>query len=199
MRPSAEHRVERLTPSRTPYAFAHFVMCTQKSAADEPRCTRTQHIHAYIYIYIHTHTSVCHNCMHVMREATPQRSSQGAAAHGGHLGWKDGRGQGSTAAPRASGQGTRGTRRPEHTYTQTHTNACTRTCTFAHANSVRYKGPPLEPLPHTPFLARRTAAHTRASTHERATMRHAMPSGRRRDQRCIAHICRARTVFILSM
>ena len=198
MRPSAEHRVERLTPSRTPYAFAHFVMWYAKIS----RRRATLHAHAAhtrIYIYIHTHASVCHNCVHVMREATPQRSSQGAAAHGGHLGWKDNSGQGSTAAPRACGQGTRGTRRPEHTYTQTHTNACTRTCTFAHANSVRYKGPPLEPLPHTPFLARRTAAHTRASTHERATMRHAMPSGRRRDQRCIAHICRARTVFILSM
>ena len=111
-------------------------LCDVYAKISRRRATLHAHAaHTRIYIYIYTHTSVCHNCMHVMREATPQRSSQGAAAHGGHLGWKDNSGQGSTAAPRASGQGTRGTRRPEHTYTQTHTNACTRTCTFAHANS----------------------------------------------------------------
>ena len=107
----------------------------RKNQPPTSHAARARSTYTHIYIYIHTHASVCHNCVHVVREVTPQRSSQGAAAHGGHLGWKDGRGQGSTAAPRASGQGTRGTRRPEHTYTQTHTNACTRTCTFAHANS----------------------------------------------------------------
>ena len=130
----------------------------------------TLHAHA-----AHTHTR--HNCVaRRARSDPPPALEPGCCSARRALGWK-------------GGQTTRLHRVPadreleEHDAPNTHLkhvprmSACTRTCMYAHANSVRCTAPPLAISSHT--LTLRTAEHKQTHTSEPSCSTLAMPSGRK--------------------